>query len=414
MVTAQRKLFRLGKNVQGGNQSLGGNGDPLSGAGDVAAKPAGGEKDMSDRRSPEVRLTVKCGAGCFLLLAALCSCADVHNSKSFPHYAAFGDSITYGAGLGDRQTEAYPYLVAGSEHVKVFDYAYPGDQACDIPTHQVFQYGENPALAAHEVSSVLIGTNDVDFRGAGAYEQVFLQCHRAVLAWQGLPAEYKVVRGEGGFDTRGRGSVTDFRSVRIWMTGEQGAEIRTTITLAQKGSIYAWPVIDDASDATYSYALDARVIGNATVRTDPLISTRNGTTRSVGLVRIPNVPAGKHVVTFVQTSTGDKGVSVMGIGSPGVRAGEALPIVLAGTVPFQLHDDRVRAGCRADDSPCLQYIEDIKNDVAMFVGDGLDVKLFDTRKYMFGTAAEMVDGVHPNALGQRELAKSVEDVWPVR
>jgi hypothetical protein len=49
--------------------------------------------------------------------------------------------------------------------------------------------------------------------------------------------------------------------------------------------------------------------------------------------------------------------------------------------------------------------------VNLFAADGLNVRLFDTRKYMFGTAVEMNDGVHPNEFGQYELSFSVEASW---
>jgi lysophospholipase L1-like esterase len=59
----------------------------------------------------------------------------------------------------------------------------------------------------------------------------------------------------------------------------------------------------------------------------------------------------------------------------------------------------------------LEYIRDIDADVRQFSADGLDVRLFDTRMYMFGTAAEMNDTLHPNALGQIELSHAVEASW---
>jgi len=59
----------------------------------------------------------------------------------------------------------------------------------------------------------------------------------------------------------------------------------------------------------------------------------------------------------------------------------------------------------------LEYIQDIEASVNLFSGDGLDVRLFDTRQYMFGTASEMNDSLHPDALGQVELSHSVEASW---
>ncbi|HEX8812694.1 MAG TPA: hypothetical protein VF742_11955, partial [Terracidiphilus sp.] len=64
------------------------------------------------------------------------------------------------------------------------------------------------------------------------------------------------------------------------------------------------------------------------------------------------------------------------------------------------------------DAPCLAYNADIQLDVEMMAGDGLNVRLFDTRQYLDGTSAEMKDAVHPNANGQEKLSQAVQAVWP--
>jgi hypothetical protein len=85
-----------------------------------------------------------------------------------------------------------------------------------------------------------------------------------------------------------------------------------------------------------------------------------------------------------------------------------MPTVLAGTITYQYNDGRCTASA---DEPCLEYTQDIEADVNLFLADGLDIRLFDTRKYMFGTAAEMDDSLHPSALGQIHLSHAVEAVW---
>jgi lysophospholipase L1-like esterase len=82
--------------------------------------------------------------------------------------------------------------------------------------------------------------------------------------------------------------------------------------------------------------------------------------------------------------------------------------VLAGTVPYQYKDGQCTF---LSDEPCLAYTQEIEADVSLFAGDGLDVRLFDTHKYMYATAKEMSDALHPNALGQVELSHAVEAVW---
>lgn len=103
-------------------------------------------------------------------------------------------------------------------------------------------------------------------------------------------------------------------------------------------------------------------------------------------------------------------MSILGIGAPAEPRSDELPNVLVGTITYQLHGGSFGA-CVISDAPCLQYIQDINTDVDPFSADGLKVRLFDTRKYMFGTATEMNDSLHPNALGHIELSQAVEAKW---
>jgi lysophospholipase L1-like esterase len=323
-------------------------------------------------------------------------------------YHAYGDSITYGYNLSDPATQAYPVLVAAYEQVPFENYALSGDQACDMPTRQIFANEDNPVLATHTEYTVLIGTNDVDVKGTGAYESVFILCHKAALSWLAVPVDYKVLATDSGVTTTGAGQIDSTNHWNAWTTAGQGSSVSFPITITTSGPIYAWVRISDNNPATYTYSLDGVVLGTASTQTNPRISTQNGTNNSLGFLRLPPVITGKHVVTFTQTSTDINGVSVVGIGTPSGPTTNTLPTVLAGTIPYQFNDGQCTA---SSDEPCLEYIRDIDADVRQFSADGLDVRLFDTRMYMFGTAAEMNDTLHPNALGQIELSHAVEASW---
>jgi hypothetical protein len=97
-------------------------------------------------------------------------------------YYAYGDSITAGYLLAVPGTQDYPALVAAKENVPLNNRAFNGEMACDLPTSQISPSGDSPALSPHIASSVLIGTNDVDVKGIGAYEAVFMLFHQATLA----------------------------------------------------------------------------------------------------------------------------------------------------------------------------------------------------------------------------------------
>ena len=340
----------------------------------------------------------------FLAAMALAGCT----SAPVTQYHAYGASITYGATLSDPATQAYPALVAAYAQVPFKNYASSGDQACDVPPRQIFANKDSPSLATHMEYSVLIGSNDVDTKGIGAYESVFTLCYQATLSWLAVPAEYKILANDSRVTTLGAGAIDSSNNWNAWTTAGQGSSISFPITLTRSGPIYAWPRIDDNNPATFTYSLDGAVLGTASTQTHPSISTQKGTTNSLGFLRLPPVSPGKHLVTFTQTSVGINGVSVVGIGAPAGPTTNRLPTVLAGTIPYQFNTGQCTA---SSDEPCLQYTQDIEADEKLFSADGLDVRLFDTREYMFGTAAEMNDPLHPNVLGQIELSHSVEASW---
>ncbi|MGF7180815.1 hypothetical protein [Tunturiibacter psychrotolerans] len=330
---------------------------------------------------------------------------------SVAQYRAYGDSITHGFTLDDPATQSYPNLVAKYEHVTLANNALSANQACDVPTLQIFPNQDSPTLATHPTYSLLIGTNDVTFKGVGPYEAVFELCHQATISWFALPAESKVLAGGTvGVTTTGPGAIDTTNNWNSWTTGGLGSTVSFAITTSYAGPIYAWPRIDDDNPATYSYSVDGVVVGTGSVQTTPRIATSAAhTTNSLSFLRLPSVRAGKHVVTFTQTSAGANGVSVVGIGTPTGPSANSLPTVLVGTIPF--HIQNPTDPCNFPKGTCQVYIEDIEADVNLFSADGLNVRLFDTRKYMFGTPAEMNDMLHPNRLGQMELSRSVEALW---
>jgi hypothetical protein len=300
--------------------------------------------------------------------------------------------------------------VAQDENVTSFDnYAQPGDEACDVPALQIFPHKDSPTLATHPVYTLLIGTNDVGRVDPESYEPVFVLCHRAAVSWLGLPLEYKVLADSKDATTDGPGYLDSSNNWNAWVTEERGASVSFKITLDREGPIYAWPRIDDNSPGTYDYSLDGKLMGSGAMQTNPKIATKVKTTSSMGFLRLDGVRAGTHVVKFTQTNEGKEGVAVVGIGSPAGLDVSQRPRVYAGTIPFQEVAEGGR--CSNSDRLCLAYILEIKDDVAEFAHDGLDVEVFDTRKYMFGTAAEMDDYLHPNVLGQKELSHSLEAVW---
>src|SRR5215469_6024310 len=96
-------------------------------------------------------------------------------------YSAYGDSIT--AGFGLTKPQAYPSLVAADRGLSLSNNALNGDQACDLTPRQIFPGW----IRSASLSSVLVGTNDVDFKGAGPYEAVYTLCLQGALSWLAVP-----------------------------------------------------------------------------------------------------------------------------------------------------------------------------------------------------------------------------------
>ena len=141
-----------------------------------------------------------------VILALISGCASVVLNSNAPYFA-LGDFLTDGTTLSNPAQQAYPTLVSREENALLTNLANAGDQACDVPARQIFPNSVSPTMASHATYSLLIGVNDVDNQGEGAYEQVFIECHQAALAWLALPTEGKVLAGSAGFVADGAGQM---------------------------------------------------------------------------------------------------------------------------------------------------------------------------------------------------------------
>jgi hypothetical protein len=327
-------------------------------------------------------------------------------------YHAYGASVAAGYTLKNPSIEAYPAVIAKAEQIELDNYGIPGAQACDMYPKEILKHLDSPTLASHiaYTYTLQVGTNDVNHKGAGAYESTYMRCHQAAIAWLALPLEYKVLANSSGVQTSGPGKLDKSSSGIAWTTAGNGASVSFSINTVHDGPIYAWPLMDNNNRATYTVSLDGKDIESTSVQPNPQMATKFGTTRSLGFLRISGVNAGSHVVKFTQTSSGTDGVSVIGIATPDGPSSDKLPTVLVGSITYQLHGNYGYA-CNLTDDPCLQYNKDIQADVDLFAQDGLNVRFFDTRKYLKGASSEMNDPLHPNAFGQQEIAKSAEEVW---
>src|ERR1700678_3511999 len=157
----------------------------------------------------------------FVAVTCFSGCAGLVLNSNAPYFA-LGDFITDGATLSNPSQQAYPAFVSREKNAPLTNLANAGDQACDVPARQIFPNDISPTQASHPTYSVLIGVNDVDNKGEGAYEQVFVECHQAALAWLALPAEGKVLTGAAGFVADGPGQIDTTKGWKARKTQGRG------------------------------------------------------------------------------------------------------------------------------------------------------------------------------------------------
>ena len=353
-----------------------------------------------------------------LLLCAGCSANNftptgatiTAGAATSPPYHAYGDSITAGYALADPLHDAYPVLLADAKTLLLTDLAISGDQACDVPTRQIFPAAESPTTATPTVYTLLISTNDVDIKSSGPYEAIFNLCQQATLAWLATPIQAKLLATAATVTTSGATHLDSASGFNAVFTDTAAASVTLPFQRTGAGAVYLWYRIMDGSSGAFNVSLDGSAVTALTTGTIPTISTQNGTGNSLALLRIPSVAAGSHTLTLTQTSTGASGLGVVAIGFPPVTRPAGSPRVLVGTTPMQYNG--YPAACNSPSAPnCLAYIADITANATLLASDGLDVELFNTRKYMTGTAADMADQVHPNATGHQEIFKAITDIY---
>ncbi len=332
-------------------------------------------------------------------------------SAGDPPYHAYGDSITAGYGLTNPGTDEYPVLLANVESRYLTNAALPGDQACDIPTRQIFPAADSPTTATPTLYTVLISTNDVDVKGSGTYESVFNLCHQATLAWLATPAQAKILASASSVTTTGATHIDTTAGFNALTTDAQGATITFNFSRTTPGPVYVWYRITDNSKGTFTYTLDSTTSATIKSTTTPAIQTQNGSISSLALLRIPGVALGAHTITLTQTSTAGGGMGIVAIGIPPSTRLAGSPRVLVGTTPLQLTPSGAPCGGGLAIDPCPLYTADITANANLLASDGLDIEIFTTTKYETGTAADLADIVHPNAQGHREILHAITDIY---
>ncbi|ADV84404.1 SGNH/GDSL hydrolase family protein [Terriglobus saanensis] len=314
-------------------------------------------------------------------------------------YHAFGDSITSGLTLSAPQSQAYPFLVSTAKNLVLTNLGVRGDMTCDLFRDAIYPYAEEPTSTEVRISSLMIGTNDVDIRGSGSYLRTFNICHRALIAWLGTPRENKLKAGDSGIDVSGGCNNAPDATVFGGLLCTSAGTITAAHLSTSGNPIYVWYQIDDyaGTNARFELLIDGVSQGYfATAPDVPMFTQHRGTT-AVALARIA-AAAGDHHIE-IKTPLG--GIAIQGIGSNPSRTLASPQILLVGDIPNQLASSPISSA-----SGQLLYSTEIKANIKLFASDGMDVRFVPDRSYMFGTSAEMNDPLHPNILGQQHLASA--------
>ena len=321
---------------------------------------------------------------------------------STANYQAFGDSISLGQTLPSAASGYVSQLAAGDGLLPA-NYAVSGAVACDILLFEVLGNQLSATQASSPLSSLMVGTNDIDAHLSQPYEPLFRQCHQADLAWLAIPREYKILPGDPGANILSGAWTYDPGAFDLSIFGtlynsSGNGTARYNITTAG-APIYLWYLIGELP-GSFTIALDGVPTGESysTEPPTPIDSViAAGLDAGYALMRFPAAP-GPHTVDITLQS-GTAGVLAVGTApSPGLAS--VHPTVLASDIPNQLMSNALIAA----------YTQDIEANVALLSGDGLDIRFVPTQQFMHGTPAEMNDAVDPNVFGHTELAQAFESV----
>ena len=322
-------------------------------------------------------------------------------SRAVQVYHAFGDSITFGIGASIT-SDRYVSLIATDKALALTDLGISGSQACDVADAQIIP-NENPGITSAAIYTEMVGLNDADVKGTGAYEANYTNCLTAGLSWLGIPSTHKTF-AQNGFTSGAWANDGSWPDGAGLFSNTNGSTLSLTlVTLGRP--IYLWYRMQDTNGGSFTYALDSGPATTVTTAPTPTISTQNGGATGRGVARLTGAGAGSHMVTIVVTSptSPNNSVSIGAIGTPVAPSDSDLPYVYKGGVTKQRDDGNSAA--------TAQYNSDALAVVNMLADDGLKITFVPVRNFIDGLPNQMFDQLHPNDLGHSLIRNAFESVW---
>jgi hypothetical protein len=253
-----------------------------------------------------------------------------HTAPAFTAYHAFGDSIT--ASFPGTTGAPYPQEIARAKGLPVSNYAVAGFTSAQMNDVELFP-NVTPSTSSPVVNTIMIGTNDVDIKGLGSWENVYTANVGAAASFLAIPDSSKVnpatCPNTGSWtphvNAGGYRGANPFYPANPSMSENGAGGTITCSMVVRNGVLYAWVNGYAATGITYTYSIDGGApVSGATAVND------NG----VDLIRVTGLSNVSHSFELTVMSAG--GFNFGGIGTP-PASGACCAVLLSG-VPYQLGD----------------------------------------------------------------------------
>lgn len=311
----------------------------------------------------------------------------------FSKYIAFGDSIT--AGTGGSPWYVYDLMIDSG--AATTNRGISGYYCSNMVSDQIFP-NENPTEKNQTVYSILIGTNDANNKGLGAWEDIYKNCLGAGASWLAIPTTSKVFGQDAGNTPTGSWSNDNTYQTGIGLKSHTSGDSLSVPITTYGGPLYIWHRLVDGGGGVFEVQVDGGTPLSVDCFTSPLMGGD-----SVGMVRIPDIAAGSHTVLITLTSATSAGniVSVLGVGTVPQNVHYKCPKVFVGGVLRQASD--------ANASITSGYNDDSFDVISELNLDGLSVYFVNVRNYV-NTTTDMNDALHPNTTGHSHLRDAFESI----
>lgn len=294
----------------------------------------------------------------------------------------YGNSIANGHGVTAAQ--AYRSMVGASLGLPVVNRSADGAMAAD----QALLLWTVPTDPA-DLHTVMLGTNDQSIYGTDpARRAAFIAFLMACVVGRAAPSHVNgrsmTLAGAGWGNTTAPGNAI----------GVVSSQAGATATAAVTGTaVYVQTIIQNPGSPSANVVIDGVVAGAIGFNGAAIGNTQNGAAYAPAMVRFGGLSSGPHMVQIVITSTNGHNFYVDAIiGSDQLTK----PKVCVSNIP--------REGASfGTDANVAAYNAAIAAMVSQLSGDGLAVFLVDSCAAI-DPAADLLDGIHPNAGGHAKIA----------